>query len=187
MTVNDHLIRAARSIWFDENEPEDIGVESGIVWALRRGYVGFCGYALVPAEGHPWSRAWPNDIDQADDLEYSRAAIRSFGQQVANGTAAEDAMIQTANEFPREDHYSLDNYLSVHGGVTYYNHPWVGFDTGHAWDIWPEEYDEHALCALYRERPPTYARHWTVDMVRGEARNLARQLANIPNSQRAGI
>lgn len=32
----------------------------------------------------------------------------------------------------------MDIPAEVHGGITYANGNWVGFDTLHAWDVWPE-------------------------------------------------
>jgi hypothetical protein len=55
------LLTAARSVWpFDHTEPEQMGIEDGIVWAICRSpLAGLNGYALIPAEGHPWSAGVP--------------------------------------------------------------------------------------------------------------------------------
>lgn len=62
--------------------------------------------------------------------------------------------------------------VDVHGGVTYGpdEQGWIGFDTLHAWDIWPgktpmfesDAYDPMNI-------------HWTQQRVKEEALSLARQ------------
>lgn len=61
--------------------------------------------------------------------------------------------------------------VEVHGGVTYgpTQDGWIGFDTLHAWDVWPGSPQgefgdgEHDI-------------HWTVEMVVAEAKRLAAQV-----------
>ena len=102
---NAALIKAAYDKFkadFEGREPLHMGVADGVVWAtVVAPMVGINGYAMVPAEGHPWSNGWPFD-----------------------------------------DEWELDDVLDVHGGVTWTSHPWIGFDTAHAWDWWPPEYDK---------------------------------------------
>jgi hypothetical protein len=80
---------------------------------------------------------------------------------------------------------NLDDFLDVHGGVTYYDHAngtkgiWVGFDTCHAFDVWDAEYDRIGLSTRYRGKPHKWDRHWTPELVAEEAKNLARQVAEI--------
>jgi hypothetical protein len=70
----DGLIRAALSVWRKHFtvEPLAIGAESGIVWVTAPGRTGGVnGYALIPAEGHPWSAGFhgaDSDDFDPDDL-----------------------------------------------------------------------------------------------------------------------
>ncbi len=63
--------------------------------------------------------------------------------------------------------------VDVHGGITYGpKDGWIGFDTLHAWDIWPGKSlmfasDAHDPMNIY----------WTQDMVREEAQSLARKVS----------
>lgn len=56
--------------------------------------------------------------------------------------------------------------VEVHGGLTYANEGWVGFDTLHAGDYWPG--------SPYRLEGD---RHWTAEQVAEETRALARRVA----------
>lgn len=71
---------------------------------------------------------------------------------------------------------SAADCLEVHGGITYGGHPWIGFDTLHAFDMWPAEYDPGAVC---RPSGSDLDRYWTIDGVIEEAKGLARQLAAV--------
>lgn len=73
--------------------------------------------------------------------------------------------------------------VTVHGGLTYGTDAegFVGFDTLHAGDWWPEEElskNVHAsrLDILTNERGRPYARMWTRDRVREETIQLAHAL-----------
>jgi len=185
MNTDDLLISAARRVWFGDVEngesipPLSMGVEDGIVWATAKGpAVGINGYALIPAEGHPWSRAYPNGIDQEKDVAQSRANLAAFRQLTESGLSVPEAMTQFADSHPPRDTDDLDNYLNVHGGVTYYYHPWVGFDTAHLGDIWPAELDPHDLCKIGREHRPDTGIRWSHELVIEEAKTLARQVAS---------
>ena len=188
--TNPELIRAARaslSQHFDR-PPLDMGVEAGIVWAIVASPgTGVNGYALVPAEGHPWSTGFPGDEDMYVDRDRSRKNLRLFWEiqkRKGGGTAPED-MGRVFEEMAQTEGYekmpsdNLDDYLVVHGGVTYYHHPWVGFDTGHAWDIWGPEYDPHGISARFASVDHKWDVHWTPELVAEEAKRLARQLAEI--------
>jgi hypothetical protein len=138
------LLTAARSAWpFDDHEPEQMGIEDGVVWAICRApLAGFNGYALIPAEGHPWSAGVPATKDNDD-----------------------------------WDVYASEQQLTVHGCITYgAAGPWIGFDTCHAGDVWPPQYDPHGLT---RACGDSWDRHWTVEKIVDEAKNLARQLAAV--------
>lgn len=42
--------------------------------------------------------------------------------------------------------YDILQDIAVHGGLTYWDQDgWIGFDTGHAWDDWPDEELERFL------------------------------------------
>ena len=67
-----------------------------------------------------------------------------------------------------------DSGPDVHGGVTYGPTPsgWVGFDTAHSGDVWPgQEYD--------LGYDTEWDVHWTNEKVADEARELARQIAEV--------
>jgi len=76
----------------------------------------------------------------------------------------------------------LDEVLTVHGGVTYAQHPWIGFDTAHAWDWWPAAYDKLGISSRY-----LYADNvtrWTPEKVIAEAMDLARQVSLVEQGVR---
>lgn len=183
------LMAAARDVWpfiGDEYQPHEMGVVDGVVWATTRGDVGFNGYALIPAEGHPWSRAWPNNIeDQAEAVVRQRKMLTEFGRNLQ--TRGEAEAVRQVGEWVDLDADYLDNYLDVRGGVTYYVHPWVGFDCAHSWDVWEEQYDWQALCVRYRKRCALFGdsaepcdghRHWFPSMVAEGAKRMAQQIAD---------
>lgn len=58
--------------------------------------------------------------------------------------------------------------IEVHGGVTYERDGWVGFDTLHSGDVWPNA--EHPLPAT------PWDIHWTEDLVAKETERLAAQV-----------
>lgn len=59
--------------------------------------------------------------------------------------------------------------VEVHGGLTYANDGWVGFDTLHGGDCWPGSPRYH--------REDEWAHHWTEAEVVEETRALARRVA----------
>jgi hypothetical protein len=104
----------------------------------------------------------------------------------------------------------LDEHVSVHGGVTYAEDGWVGFDTGHAMDWWDrdnlaalgiglpidEAYDaaaardpasRAALAAIRGARRGPESSRWTVDRITAETETLARQLAARTRAERDGV
>lgn len=184
-----HLIKLALTVWpFPEDAPPlEIGVVDGIVWATAKGIVGVCGYALIPAEGHPWSKQWPIGRDQSDDRKSWKKTSARIYELTESGVDMGQAMAIIAEEgFGQDhDHGYMDDFLDVHGGVSWYEHPWVGFDTGHSGDLWPPEWDERDLCAIEREYPSDWQRVWTPELVAEEARNLARQVAEVASLERS--
>jgi hypothetical protein len=96
------------------------------------------------------------------------------------------AMIPTGHPWsdgvtPEEEWCVARRELKVHGGICLYDHPWVGFDTTHAYDFWDSEYDPNGLQSLLKRHPSDlfHPKDWTVDKVIEEAKGLARQLASI--------
>lgn len=77
--------------------------------------------------------------------------------------------------FPEGD-WALDEHLNVHGGVTFSEKQWIGFDTAHAGDIWSEEYDTHGITRGYDS---LYGILWNEDLVVLETLAMANQLASI--------
>lgn len=71
--------------------------------------------------------------------------------------------------------------LAVHGGISWTNGRWIGFDTAHAFDYWDEEYDPNRLQALLKRQPSKLFQDidWTPEMVIEEAKSLARQLSSL--------
>lgn len=70
----------------------------------------------------------------------------------------------------KEPMWDLD--VEVHGGITYTQHNWLGFDMMHAWDWW-EGWDNKMFCRFEDQVTRT------VDDVRDEAQSLARQAAAV--------
>jgi hypothetical protein len=94
---------------------------------------------------------------------------------------------------------AVDIDVDVHGGLTYGpdEHGWVGFDTGHAGDVWPDD-EVNALIELtpepYRAEvfsstmhmrallarvgpvPDAWRQDWTVERLVAEVERLAAQL-----------
>lgn len=85
-----------------------------------------------------------------------------------------------SKEFPEGD-WALDEHLNVHGGVTFSDHPWSGFDTAHAGDMWSEEYDTHGITRLTGLWTDVgmYGILWNEDLVVLETLAMANQLAAI--------
>jgi len=77
----------------------------------------------------------------------------------------------------------------VHGGLTYVNHEgWVGFDTGHAGDVWRQQPPGVRTAKLPKrfrrmfrviEKLSPWVREWTIPLVAAECRRLAGQAAEV--------
>lgn len=63
-----------------------------------------------------------------------------------------------------------DMPVEVHGGLTYAEGRWIGFDTAHSGDVWGTEYDKHGLSD--RLGDVEWARRWTVPDVVAETHRL---------------
>lgn len=63
LLTDEILVTNARDSW-KFNEPIlAIGVENGIVWAVRRGpFAGIDGCVMIPPDSHPWCAGFPDDF-----------------------------------------------------------------------------------------------------------------------------
>ncbi|WP_075510288.1 hypothetical protein [Mycobacterium ostraviense] len=59
--------------------------------------------------------------------------------------------------------------VDVHGGLTYADGDWIGFDTAHCGDIWPGTPDYGG--------PKSWDRYWDDEQVATETRSLARKVS----------
>jgi hypothetical protein len=182
------LIAVARPTWdklFDR-PPLSMGVAEGIVWAtVGSPSIGVNGYACIPAEGHPWSTRFPNGEDMHEDrARWKRnfellKKVKKRNPGIGEGEAVAE-MVKDPDYEQYPENYGLDDYVDVHGGVTFHQHPWVGFDTGHAWDHWSSEYDPHGISQYHGDSFGGFpVIHWTPELVAEEAKRLARQIAEI--------
>lgn len=87
----------------------------------------------------------------------------------------------------------LEDSLHCHGGITYGpdEEGWLGFDTGHAGDLWPEHIVEEwkdptiwptgvkDLYAIQREYRQPWTIDWTFEKLREEVKNLAEQVHSL--------
>jgi hypothetical protein len=184
---DEQLIAIAKSVWpFEGHPPLDIGVEEGVVWAVVKG--GFCGvngYAMIPPEGHPWSVQFPDGASSDRDADHAMKSLRELHTMMKAGVSPEKAMAELGGRTDGHIHGDMDRFLDVHGGVTYYQFPWIGFDTAHGFDIWEGEYENKADRYLSEKygipglHDSKYGIHWTLEKVKDEAKKLARQIAQI--------
>lgn len=66
------------------------------------------------------------------------------------------------------------------GGLTFSNNGVVGFDTGHAFDVWTnEELQKYGGKTAFTHTESEHNIYWTLDMVIEETKQLANQLASI--------
>ena len=72
------------------------------------------------------------------------------------------------------DLQTSDKGPDVHGGITFgpTDDGWIGFDTLHSGDVWPESDMPHY-------GPDEWDIHWTPEMVADAARKLAVQIADV--------
>ncbi|QOC59312.1 hypothetical protein SEA_NIEBRUSAYLOR_114 [Mycobacterium phage NiebruSaylor] len=141
------LMQAVVKLWqqrWPDREMVAYGVEDGVPWVVAPGALyGLCGYAIIPAEGHPWSARWPDG--------------------------------------------DLDDCLLAHGGISWYQHPFVGFDAMHAGDIWDgTPWAEEPIPGV-RQRITDLAfgvpwsKRWSLEAMVAETKDLARQVAEVRN------
>lgn len=171
--MSEALLIAARNAWPMKSEPIEIGIENGIPWAIAQNgndYMpALCGYAQIPAEGHP--------LSTADELATIDNAVRAPGGITWGPT----------QPFELHPGHVLPGRTLVECGG------WVGFDTGHAWDYW----DDLELARVGVKRIPfpdgyvpdamPQATYWTVDAIRDSAKILASQIGYMRTPSQAVI
>lgn len=160
------LLTAARNAWPFKDDPIQIGIESDIPWAISKNGSPYspalCGYAQIPAEGHPWCT-----LANEDDLD-----------RLVNAPGGITWGPVAPYEFPPGVQHK-GRTLKDCGG-------WIGFDTAHYNDHWPST--ELKKVGLVRQPLPSGefltpfpwspgSRDWTIDGIISEARDLARQIA----------
>lgn len=76
--------------------------------------------------------------------------------------------------------HESDPHLNVHGGLTFASDGWIGFDTLHDGDWWPDgdqpDYSRH--------RHDDWCTHWTQAMVVAETKRLAERASLIGGVKR---
>lgn len=143
--TNHQLIAVARKAWPFDSEPMDMGVESGIAWAICRGGVGVNGYVLIPAEGHPWSAGIPyREEDGWNEVCPSEYLLEVHGGITYGGGSCDGSD-------PR----------------------WLGFDTAHSGDMWDAEFDPHGVCRAGSPWDKQWTVELVIEEVRSLARQLA--------------
>lgn len=184
--VDDSATFLSEGIWPFGDPPIEMGVQDGVVWAIKKGVSGLCGYAMIPAEGHPWSVELPGGASSDADAQHSMEWLKRHGELRKQGLSWDEVFRKLCEELPNDkyEHGDMDNYLSVHGGVTYYQFPWVGFDCAHAGDIWAPPWRNEGMYEMEQKwglprRPRPYDRHWTIEKIIEETKNLARQVATV--------
>lgn len=88
-----------------------------------------------------------------------------------------------SREFPRlnlnkMDEIPLRDQLTVHGGLTVVQHPWLGFYTRHPGDVWDYSFDPMGVTRRSLSQNQEQ-RTWTTARVEREVVALARQVATI--------
>lgn len=88
---------------------------------------------------------------------------------VAGPVLGVNGYVQLPTGHPWE-HLGYDDIdVAVHGGLTYKEDRWIGFDTAHAGDCWASEYDKHGMSRHYGDG---WDRDWTVPAVITETHGL---------------
>ena len=82
--------------------------------------------------------------------------------------------------------YAEITSISIHGGLTYSEKQWIGFDTAHSGDCWPEELlvkyniDDYFLKDILRfneiNRSVQWSTEWTIELLIKEVDRLAQQV-----------
>lgn len=167
--------KALDFVWWNErNPPIQAWTHEGILCALAPGFhgLGLNGYVQLP-EGHPW-RGVPYDEIDVDVHQGLTFGVDRVGAREGAQRILDDAGVPVTLDPAKDD-------LLTHG--------WIGFDTAHAWDYWPEE--ELVLAGIemtaetrtireimHAEPIPEYQTRWTLDKIINEVNHLARQVAD---------
>lgn len=94
-------------------------------------------------------------------------------------------------QVPRGVELPLDEYgdpiVDAHGGITYGldEEGWIGFDTAHAGDYWPDRPDPYGLNDLYAHL--SFPTEWTFEKLVAEVERLAEQVKGIPDRARPRV
>lgn len=155
--------------WASARPPLQAWECEGILCAISTGYVQLNGYARVP-ENHPWRTRFT----AYSDLPVEVHGGLTFGPQDAH----EELKLPGSDGpgLPAREAITWEERLG-----------WIGFDTGHVFDYWPDE--ELAKVGLeisgewvrfrqlIKRDDPRFQRLWTVDDLIQEVNDLARQVA----------
>lgn len=122
-------------------------------------------------------------MSRIDDLEPLRQGVESgihwkilFGpnQSFVNGYV----QVPDNHPFYGLDYEDID--VNIHGGLTYAEEGWIGFDTAHAFDIWTDEelskYGGINTHEPFIEDKNPHVVIWTFDALEEETKKLARQV-----------
>lgn len=161
--------------WFrdPEHPPIQAWTHRGILCAVSDSGLGFInGYVRIP-ESHPWRQ-----IEDYDQFPVDVHGGLTFGPKPGHEQRTYPEIPAIEGEpvtLPAWPGYS---WQDVHG--------WVGFDTGHAWDWWPEEElvaagvvlteNARSIRAITEAHPDRFTRVWTIEDMIAEVQHLADQV-----------
>lgn len=152
-------------MWPLAGPPREVWLHAGVVCAIAWGFAGYNGYVQLPPR-HPWR------MRDYDEIPVEVHGGLTFGH-----------------------HRSIENRefgLRREGRTAADTGGWVGFDTMHAWDHWPD--DELPMPAQRINRETVMYRQlmremhtgdrftvtWTLERLRAEVEHLAEQIGQVP-------
>lgn len=169
-------------VWWNEgNPPLQAWTCEGILCAIAKGMSALNGYVCLPRE-HPWYGV------PYDDVPVDVHGGLTFGPDrpgMAEGFKQAATNVGWTGRLPEINENTIDRTLG-----------WIGFDTAHGMDYWPEEelakagaeltpgerYIREEIIGINRKHglADLYGGEviWTVDAMVEEVNNLARQVAN---------
>jgi hypothetical protein len=105
---------------------------------------------------------------------------------VAGPIAAGNGYVQIPLNHPWHGLHYDDIDVEVHGGLTFNADGWIGFDTAHAFDYWPEK-ELRRLGGTWRHSLGRFAsasdeNRWTVKRLIAETKRLAEAVAEAATS-----